>query len=81
MTLKELKKENTTAHDALIDMWSELSRCSLTTARRYLVADIGGRFSLGKSPDGVFVFHDSEAVDTWKYSKSLKDWTWLLNVG
>ena len=79
MTLKELKEENPIAHDALVDMWSELSRCSSTTARRYLVADIGGRFSLGKSPDRVFVFHDSEAGDTWKYSEKLEGWTWLLN--
>jgi len=79
MKLKELKKENLTAHDALIEMWSELSLCSLATARRYLVADIGDRYSLGKSLDGVFIFHDSEAGDTWKYSEKLNGWTWLIS--
>lgn len=81
MTLEELKKEEPFAYTALIDMWSELSRCSMITAKRYLKADIGDRFSIKKNASGELIFHDEVADDTWKYSKSLKDWTWLLNVG
>ena len=81
MTLKELKKENPFAYTALIDMWSELSRCSMIAAKRYLNADMGDRFSIEKNDKDELIFRDSIPSDTWKYSKSLKDWTWLLNVG
>jgi hypothetical protein len=81
MTLKELKKENHTAHDSLVEMWSELSRCSMSTAKRYLNIDMDGRFSLKKNERGEIIFHDSVSEDVWKYSETLKGWTWLLNFG
>jgi hypothetical protein len=79
MTLKELKKENQPAYATLIDMWSELSRCSTIAARRYLNVDMGDRFSIEKNDKDDLIFHDSHAGDTWKYSEKLNDWTWLLN--
>ena len=65
-TLDQLKVHNKKAHDSLISLWAELSRCSNLSAKRYLKEYIGTRHSIIDS-DGVLEFTDTEAGDKYKF--------------
>jgi hypothetical protein len=65
-TLDQLKAHNPKAHASLISLWSELSGCSNSSARRYLKEDVGTRHSIIEV-NGVLEFTDTEAGDTFKF--------------
>ena len=66
MTLAQLKAHNPKAHSSLVKMWTELSRCSVSTARRDLQADIGFRYQL-EEKKGELRFTDLHSGDIFKY--------------
>ena len=65
-TLPQLKAHSKVAHDTLIDLWSELSRVSTGTARRYLKEDLGYRYIIELEGE-TLTFQDKEAGDTFTF--------------
>jgi hypothetical protein len=80
-TLKEFKAFNKAAHDTLIQMWEQMSRCSYETARRDIRDNLGYpaifcRYSL-KVEDGKIKFYDSETRDTCIFDEVKNDWNMI----
>jgi DeoR/GlpR family transcriptional regulator of sugar metabolism len=67
MTLAELKAHNPKAHSSLVEMWTELSRCSTSTARRDLKENMDDRYTI-EEKGGKLLFNDTEAGDTYKFT-------------
>ena len=72
-TLPQLKDHSKPAHDSLIELWSELSRVTVQTARRYIREDLGARFIISLE-DETLTFEDTEARDTFTYDKTTNTW-------
>jgi len=72
MKLQDLRAENPTAFVALVELWSELSRCSYLTAMRDLKEDMGLRYEIKKQDHLVFLDHHSG--DTFEYDESQQLW-------
>jgi hypothetical protein len=76
LDLDELKIENWKAYTALIDFWAELSRTSLIVAKNDIKMDLGSRYDLLKSGDGIF-FVDNLSGDKFFYDEGKSEWNFL----
>ena len=65
-SMKDLKAHSKKAHDALIELWAQLSRGATSTAQRNLSKDMGFRFKISADGDKI-EFEDTHAGDkfTW----------------
>jgi hypothetical protein len=76
MNLTDLKKEHSSAHDSLIDMWAELSRISIASAKRDIKEDLGIRYVIEKKGTSL-VFKDGHAGDIFVYDATQDIWNLL----
>jgi hypothetical protein len=72
-SMVELKQLNRRAHTTLVNLWAELSRCSTSSARRYLKEDVGFRYKLKvKLPEGNIEFKCTESGQEYVFDG--KEW-------
>ena len=76
MNLNDLKKENSSAHASLIDMWAEVSRTSTASAKRDIKEDLGIRYLIEKKGTSL-VFKDGHAGDVFAYDSTNDVWNLL----
>lgn len=76
MNLNDLKKEHPIAHASLIDMWAEVSRISIASAKRDIKEDLGIRYVIEKKGTSL-VFKDGHAGDIFVYDATQDIWNLL----
>lgn len=78
-SLKEFKSYSKVAHDALIDLWEQLSRTSREMARRDLRDNLECRYSITHHPsDKKITFSDHDAGDTFFFDEvNPGEWTYI----
>lgn len=62
------------AWEALVDMWSELSRCSRKGASDDLINNIHGSYGLETLPSDTWRFVDSDADQSFTYNRATNEW-------